>query len=201
MGDALSSLFEGNSCRDKHSSNPAGFIGTMTVYELCRLTYEVLMEYGLAAKRACEAHLAIPAVEHIIEANTLLSGLCHESGGAAAAHAINNGFTVLKQAHNALHGEKVGYGTLASLFLTDKSSKTIDEAYAFCRSIGLPITLSDLGLKDISSEELLKVAQAACHEGESIYSEPTPVSVEAVLAAIKAADEEGRYRKSAKGES
>jgi glycerol dehydrogenase len=196
MGDALSSIFEGDSCRDKHTASPAGFLGTMTVYELCHLTYDVLLEYGLLARKACEAKLVIPAVEHIIEANTLLSGLCHESGGAAAAHAINNGFTVLKQAHGALHGEKVGYGTLASLFLTDKPAETIDAVYSFCQTVGLPTTLSDLGLKNISDEELGKVAQAACAEGESIHSESTPISIKSVLDAIKAADSEGKHRKS-----
>ena len=32
-----------------------------------------------------------PAVEKVIEANTLLSGLGFESGGLAAAHAITTG--------------------------------------------------------------------------------------------------------------
>jgi hypothetical protein len=34
-----------------------------------------LLEYGLAAKISCEAHAVTPALEHIVEANTLLSGL------------------------------------------------------------------------------------------------------------------------------
>jgi hypothetical protein len=35
-----------------------------------------LLEYGVAAKISCEAGVVTPALEHIVEANTLLSGLC-----------------------------------------------------------------------------------------------------------------------------
>lgn len=54
-----------------------------------------------------------PALEHIVEANILLSGLGFESGGLASCHAIHNGFTVLEQTHKYYHGEKVAFGTLA----------------------------------------------------------------------------------------
>lgn len=51
-----------------------------------------------------------PALEHIVEANTLLSGLGFESGGLAAAYAIDNGLTILPATHNYYHGEKVAVG-------------------------------------------------------------------------------------------
>ncbi len=63
--------------------------------------------------RACQASGATtPAVEKIIEANTLLSGIGFESGGRAGAHAIHNGFTMLEECHHMYHGEKVAFGTI-----------------------------------------------------------------------------------------
>jgi len=95
------------------------------MYAITRLCCDTLLEYGLAAKISGEAHAVTPALEHIVEANTLLSGLGFESGGLAAAHAIHNGFTVLEKIHDQQHGEKVAFGTLASLFLTDKPGEII----------------------------------------------------------------------------
>ena len=67
-----------------------------------------------------EAGVVTPALEHVVEANTLLSGVGFESGGVAAAHAIHDGPNGLEATHEYFHGEKVAFGTLASLFLTDK---------------------------------------------------------------------------------
>ena len=86
----------------------------MALAELC---FDTLMEEGVKAKIALEAGVCTPAVEKIIEANTLLSGIGFESVGLAGAHAIHNGLTVLEECHHMYHGEKVAFGTLAQLVL------------------------------------------------------------------------------------
>lgn len=196
IGDALATWFEAESSRQKYAGNMTGDRGSMTTYALAELCYETLLEYGLSAKLSCEARVVTPALERVIEANTLLSGLGFESGGLAAAHAIHNGLTILKETHAYYHGEKVAFGTLASLFLTDKPTETIEEVYDFCVSIGLPITLRDIGLGKVSDDDLMKAARAACAPGETIFNEPLPVTPEMVFAALKAADAEGQYRDS-----
>jgi len=183
------------SCKKKYAKNMTGDVGSMTAYALARVCYKTLLEYGVAAKLSCQVHAVTPALEHIVEVNTLLSGLGFESGGLAAAHAIHNGLTVLEQTHKYYHGEKVAVGTLASLFLTDKPKETIDEVFSFCESVSLPTTLADIGLSAVSDEELMKVAEAACAEGETIHNEPVPVTPEMVFSALKAADVEGKRRK------
>ena len=92
------------------------------------------------------------------------------------------------------HGGKVAIGVLAGLFLADRPSELIDEVYGFCESVGLPTTLSAIGISDASDTELRLVAQAACAEGETIHHEACPVSPEAVFAAIRTADPVGRNR-------
>lgn len=53
-----------------------------------------------------------PALENIIEANTLLSGLGFESAGLAADPCYSQWFTALSgDIHHLTHGEKVAYGT------------------------------------------------------------------------------------------
>jgi glycerol dehydrogenase len=194
MGDALATWFEAESARQKYASNMSGNLGSMTAYALARLCYDTLLENGVAARTANETQVVTIAFEKVVEANTLLSGLGFESGGLAAAHAIHNGLTVLEQTHHNYHGEKVAFGTIASLFLTGKSEAQIDEVYSFCEAVGLPTTLDEIGLENVSDEELMKVAEAACAPGETIHNEPVPVHPRMVVAAFKVANAEGHRR-------
>ena len=149
----------------------------------------------MIAKTSCEQHVVTPALAHVVEANTLLSGLGFESGGLASAHAIHNGLTRLPGTHDYYHGEKVAIGVQAGLFLADRPRSLIDEVYDFCESVGLPTTLADIGVGDVSDDDLRLVAAAACAEGETIHHEPCPVTPDAVFAALRTADLVGRNRK------
>ena len=195
IGDALATYFEAESARVKYAPNMTGDIGSMTAYALAELCFDTLMEYGETAVISASAGVVTPALEKIIEANTLLSGLGFESGGLAAAHAIHNGLTVLEATHAFFHGEKVAFGTLTSLILTDKEPDLIREVFSFCEAVGLPTTLEDIGLKDVSDADLMKAAEASCAEGETIHNEPLPVTADAVFNAMKAADATGRALK------
>ena len=194
MGDALATWFEADSCRIRRAANMTGRPGTMTAYALARLCYDTLLEYGPLAMSAVETQSVTPALDHVVEANTLLSGLGFESGGLAACHAIHNGLTSLRDTHAFWHGEKVAIGVLAALFLTDKRKDMIDEVYGFCESVGLPTTLDDIGLANASDADLELVARTACAPGETIHNEPADVKPETVLWALKTADREGRRR-------
>ncbi|MGF1728937.1 glycerol dehydrogenase [Photobacterium kasasachensis] len=195
MGDALATWFEAESCKQSFATNMTGRFGSMSAYALAHICYTTLLEYGAKAKSANDAGVVTPALEHIIEANTLLSGLGFESGGLAASHAIHNGLTILEPTHAYLHGEKVAFGVLSSLFLTDKPAAKINEVFNFCEAVGLPVTLEQIGLKEVTDEELMAVAEASCAEGETIHNEAMPVTKEMVFAALKAADAEGRLRR------
>jgi glycerol dehydrogenase len=192
MGDALSTWFEAQSCAQKNAPNRSGYPATLSGMALAKLCYETVMTYGVLAKFACEQKVVTPALEHLIEANIFLSGAGFENGGLAAAHAIHDGLTVLEPTHAYYHGEKVAFSTLASLFLTGKDGVTIKTMYAFYRQVGLPTTLADLGLGNVSREDLLRAAQAACIPEETIHNEPIPVDPDIVLAALLTADEAGR---------
>ena len=196
MGDALATWFEARSCCATQSENVCGGIGTLTGLNLAKLCYDTLLEFGLSARIAAERHLVTPALERIVEANILLSGIGFESGGLAAAHSIHNGFTALKETHDFFHGEKVAFGVLAGLQLTDAAAEECKTVYAFCESVGLPTTLADIGLKGCSREKLMRVAEKACAPHEDIHHEAGVITPEKVLNAIMAADAMGVYRKS-----
>lgn len=203
MGDALSTYFEARANVQSYSAVNAGLPcgyrekmcekarGTTAAFALAQLCYQTLMEEGWKAKVSCENHVVTVALEKIVETNILLSGLGFESGGLAAAHAIHDGLTVLEGTHKYFHGEKVAFGTLAQLMLENAPMDEVESVLDFCLSIGLPVCLADIGVEQISDEELMQVAEKACIPEESIYAMPFPITVEAVIAAIKAADAVG----------
>ena len=191
MGDALATWFEAEPCRLAFAPNQCGGLGTLAGYAVARLCYDTVLEYGLAARTACQQEAVTPALAHIVEANTLLSGLGFESGGLAAAHSIHNGLTRLDATHSYLHGEKVAIGVLAGLFLTDKPMSIVREVYGFCELVGLPTTLKDIGLGEASDNELRHGFRGGVRRGRDDPPEPRPVSPDAVFAALKAADRFG----------
>ena len=191
MGDALSTWFEARSCARSNANNIPGGKSTMAALAIAELCYKTLLEDSVKAKAACEAKAVTPALENIIEANILLSGLGFESSGLAAAHAVHNGLTVLEETHHYWHGEKVAFGTIVHLVLENAPMAELKTVIDYCKSVGLPTCLKDLGIKEVTAEKIMKVAKGATAEGETIHNMPFPVTAENVYAAIMAADKLG----------
>ncbi|KAH9925379.1 glycerol dehydrogenase [Epithele typhae] len=153
---------------------------------------EILFRYGKQAYEANKAHAVTPALEAVVEANTLLSGLGFESGGLAAAHAIHNGMTAIEQLHSLLHGEKVAFGTICQLILDGETTAELDRYIEWMVSVDLPVTFELLGIPDVKDDELREVAKLACAPGETIWNLDRVIDPEIVFGAIKGADAAGR---------
>ncbi len=195
MGDALATWFEARSCSQAHSPNVCGGLATLAGLNLARLCYDTLLSYGVSARLAAERHVITPALERIVEANILLSGIGFESGGLATAHAIHNGLTALEETHAFYHGEKVAFGVLAGLQITDTPPEESEAAFSFCEAVGLPTTLADIGLGEVDEARLMAASEKACAPEESIHNEACGVSPRNILYAMVAADAIGRSRK------
>ena len=195
MGDALATWFEARSCSLTHAENECGGLSTLTGLALARLCYDTMLQSGSVAKIAAERRIITPALERIVEANILLSGVGFESGGLASAHSIHNGFTVLQETHAYYHGEKVAFGLLAGLQLIDAPPEESDVVLSFCEKVGLPTTLADIGIRKFNRDILMPVAEKACAPGECIHHEAGRITPEKVLQAILAANAIGEYRK------
>nr|WP_290441244.1 glycerol dehydrogenase [Clostridium sp. CF011] len=192
IGDALATYFEARACKQSNASNMSGGKITKAAYALAELCYNTLLEDSIKAKVAVEIGVCTPAVENIIEANTYLSGIGFESGGLAAAHAIHNGFTVLEECHHLYHGEKVAFGLLAQLVLENSPQEELDDVIGICIDLGLPVTLEEMGIKEIKEEDIRRVAETSCAVGETIHNMPFAVTADDVYAAILGADALGR---------
>ena len=203
MGDASSKVFEGRAVIQSGKSNfvwteyepetKSPLRSTILGFELCKLTARILRKYGRAAMEAAKRHVVTPALEAVVEANTLLSGLGFENTGLAA-HSIYHGLTILgrKMKPHQYHGELVTFGTIVQLVLENVALDIIVKYMKWAHSIGLPINLEELGLSNITDEDLWKVAEKAIAPKEPIHNEPFEVTAEMVFNAIKVADSIGR---------
>ena len=201
IGDALSTFYEARAVAAAGRPNMRGGRSTLAALELARLCRDIVLEDGVAALADCRDRRCGRALERVVEAATLLSGLGFESAGLAAAHAVHNGLTAVPATHGMLHGEKVAFGTLVQLVLearaADNGSARAEadaecgRVAAFLASVGLPRTLSDLGVPVADSPRraaMTLIAARSTAPGETIHNMPFPVDAAAVSAAILQAD-------------
>ncbi len=195
MGDAFATYLEALACDATASPNQCkgGGLRTKSSIALCKLCLETLFDYGVQAKLDNEKGIVSEALENIIEANTLLSGLGFESTGVSMCHAVSNTFTFFPECHSKFHGEKVAYGCLVELEIHDPLNIK-DKTYEFFKRVGLPVTLKEMNLPHLTYEQALMMGNDVAKEDESQYShyEPYPFDAARIADAILAVDRRGR---------
>ncbi len=195
MGDALATWLEAEACHKTRAGNLAGGQATLAALAIARLGYDVLMEHGVEARRAVEKHLVTPAVENVVEANVLLSGIGFESCGVATAHMIANALPSLPACHGLMHGEEVAFGLASQLCLDeDMETARMHRIVDFLIAVGLPVTFEGLGLKGVTREQLAPIGAICGGKGSLCENHPFPVTADDVLDALIAADALGRER-------
>ncbi|MDD5628310.1 MAG: glycerol dehydrogenase [Elusimicrobia bacterium] len=196
MGDALATWPEARAAQRGRSITAAGGTQTMTALAIAELCFDTLMECGLDAKRSAERREVTPALEKVVEANILLSGIGWESGGLACAHAVANALPALSETHGCLHGEKVAFGLMTQLCLEgDLRKEEVLRIAGFMVAAGLPVTLKDLGLAGVAAERLRGFAELVAAEGSVIHSHGFRVTAGQVVEAMRQADALGMKRK------
>ena len=201
MGDALATRYEARTCY----RNPGGraVIGgrpTIAAQAIAELCAQTVFDDGVAAAEANYRGETNPALERVIEANTLLSGIGFESGGVTAAHAVAMGFTRLPAAReDYLHGEMVAMGLLTQLAL-EQSTDECEQVARFCAEVGLPTHLAQLSLDTTADGPALQEAMAHSAATPLMDNEPFDVTPENTWVALLQADETGRAATAAVGD-
>jgi glycerol dehydrogenase len=188
IGDALATWVEARATLRGQGLTMAGGRPTNAASALAKLSWDLLWENALPALDAVRSNVVTPALEKVVEANTLLSGLGFESGGLAAAHAIHNGLTATPQTHGLTHGQKVNLGTITQLVMEGAPTSEIEDFIVFTTKVGLPNSLAEVGLTPSNTTELRAVAEAATVEDETIHNMPFAVTPELVVDALIAVE-------------
>lgn len=185
IGDALAKWYEA-SVSSGHSEQTL----IIAAVQQARVLRDLLLQKSVAALQAPGS----PVWREVVDASVLLAGVIGGLGGAqcrtVAAHAVHNGLTHLLQSHGMLHGEKVAYGILVQLRLEELVQSNWLAATArhqllkFYGEIGLPQSLADLGLMDITLADLARSAEVSCRPGSDIHHLPFAIHADQLMAAM-----------------
>ncbi|MGF1517465.1 MAG: iron-containing alcohol dehydrogenase family protein [Nodosilinea sp.] len=185
IGDGLAKWYEA-----AISSGTSQQTLMVAAVQQARVLRDILLQKTPAALRQWGG----PDWQEVVDATVLLAGVVGGIGGAqcrtVAAHAVHNGLTQLPNRHGILHGEKVAYGILVQLRLEEMGGNAAlaraarQQLLPFYKAAGLPQTLTDLGLGDITLSQLHQAAAFACRESSDIHHLPFTVAPEAVMAAM-----------------
>lgn len=185
IGDALAKWYEA-SVSSGHSSQTL----LIAAVQQARVLRDILLQ------KSAEALQSPGGAEwqEVVDATVLLAGVIGGLGGAqcrtVAAHAVHNGLTHLLASHGTLHGEKVAFGILVQLRLEEMlqgnqlAATARQQLLKFYAEIGLPQSLGDLGLGEISLADLQHAAEVACAEGSDIHRLPFRVVPSQLMAAM-----------------
>lgn len=190
IADALAKWYEAS----VSSGNSADGLVQQAV-QMARVLRDQLMIDSLEALQTPSSEAWV----RVAEACALTAGVMGGLGGArcrtVAAHAVHNGLTQLEACHGSLHGEKVGFGILVQLRLEERlganrlAAQAHRQLLPLLQSLGLPVSLDDLGLAGASLRELQEVCAFACRDGSDLHHLPFPVTPGALLEALVGAAE------------
>lgn len=192
MGDALATYFEARACYRSGAKTMARGTCSETALALSKLCCDTLLKDSAKALEAVEQQIVTPELDAVVEACVYLSGVGFESGGLAAAHAINDGFAHVEQAHHASHGEKVAFGLLAQLQLEHAPQEEWHRVLQYIQSVGLPSTLAELGITNVRESDIRNVAEAATVPTQFTKNVRADITADEVYDAIMAADQAGK---------
>jgi len=181
MGDALATRFEAEGCLAAGAEVHTGGRSSHAAVAIARECYDRIAEHGTDAVTAARRNAVTPALERVVEANVLLSGLGFESGGTAGAHAVQIGLTNGADVRRP-HGELVAFGTVVELVLADRPD-ALAEVVSLCEDLELAVTLDGLGVGD---DQLLAVGEEASTAG--MEREPFEATPRAIADAVRTAD-------------
>lgn len=185
IGDAIAKWYEASV-----SSGQSEATLTIAAVQQARVLRDILLQKSVKALDKIGGE----DWREVVNATVLLAGVIGGLGGAncrtVAAHAVHNGLTHIPAAHHALHGEKVAYGILVQLRLEEMiqgnklAATSRQQLLKFYEEIGLPRSLEDLGLSQVTLEELRQAAIVTCHPNSDIHRLPFKVSPEQLLSAM-----------------
>lgn len=185
IGDALAKWYEASV-----SSGDATATLTISAVQQARILRDILLQKSKVALDNPQGEVW----QEIVDAVVLLPGVIGGLGGAncrtVAAHAVHNGLTHLRETHDLLHGEKVAYGILVQLRLEEMvqnnklAASARQQLLEFYAEIGLPKSLEDLGLENVTLAQLQKVATIACAPESDIHRLPFTVESTELVAAM-----------------
>lgn len=145
IGDAIGKVYEAEACANAQGINMFGARSSLGALHLGRACHAVVLADAEAALAAIDRKVPDAALERVVEATVLMSGLAFESGGLSISHSMTRGLTAVPAYTAALHGFQVAYANLVQIRMENRPEAEIRALAEFHARIGLPRSLTELG--------------------------------------------------------
>lgn len=148
---------------------------------------ETMKELAPEALESIARHEITPAFENV------LSMIMHNCGPLGMicttgyAHILDEMFLYFEATHRIPHGLRVGYATIPMLCRQGADDDEIRSYIAFCKSAGIPTTLGELGLENVSRSEWMDAFNATLARSMNHLSLPFPTTADDLLDSLAAA--------------
>jgi glycerol dehydrogenase len=190
MGGAIGVSYEAEACMLSRAKTTAGGSPSFLAAQSAVTARKVILKNGITAAICNGLGRWSPALESVVEANFLLSGIGFENGGLAVAHSIYHGYRSINK-KDCFHGEVVSFGTLVQMIIECRGEDELGTIMNFYREVGLPYTFKHLHIED--DHEIREIAKAAYNHGTA-RNMHLPVSPSVIYDAMVLADALGhRY--------
>ncbi|HBE18894.1 MAG TPA: oxidoreductase [Cyanobacteria bacterium UBA11367] len=185
IGDAIAKWYEASV---SSGNSPSSLI--IAAVQQARVLRDILFQNSADAIKQPGSEVW----REVVDATVLLAGVIGGLGGSqcrtVAAHAVHNGLTHIATTHKTLHGEKVAFGILVQLRLEEMVAgnqlavAARQQLLKFYGEVGLPQSLDDLGLGNITLAQLHSAAEISCHPDSDIHRLPFEVVPQQLMAAM-----------------
>lgn len=185
IGDALAKKFEGESSQAHGGFNAHFSYALRTAGYIADGCYRTIRENAVEALTAAGTGQPNAALEAVVEANILMAGLAFENMGLGLAHGLTRGLVRIPVVSRAPHGFHVAYGLLVQLETEGRSADFIEDIMAFYGQIGLPRSLTEMGLTDVDAATIEMIATCTAVAPEGAYlvvAVDAPALIEAMTA-------------------
>lgn len=187
IGDAVAKVFEAEGCAAGTGVTPLGTRPLSIAVTIGRACYEALRLHAEQALADCEAGRVTDAVERVVEAVVLMSGLAFENGGLSLAHSLTRGLMRVDGSRDLLHGYHVAWGALVQVQAEGRPEEEIRDLARFLEAVGLPTCSRDLHLQEPLDDQHRTIARYTM-TAPHLANLPLAVDAADVIAAIEAVD-------------
>lgn len=188
IGDALAKKFEGEASAAVGGLNAHYARQTQAARYIADGCYRTIREHAVEALAAAGTGQPNEAFEAVVEANILLAGLAFENMGLSTAHSLPRALGRIPGADRVAHGLHVAYGVLVQLAAEGRDAAFLGDLMAFYAAIGLPRSLTAMGLERIEPDLLHEIAVNAAVAPDGAYL-VVPYSTDELIAAMNRIEE------------
>jgi len=158
IGDQLGTYYEGIHALEQDYKN----WDTVDRMSRCYLETngQIVLEFAREAVESVKRKEITHAFEHVVNCVSFETGPLGQMCNGYLAHIMDEMLLEFAPCRKLFHGERVAYGALAELSNLGRQAE-LEPLAALYRDIGLPCTLDDLGIPEVTYEHLLEAAKRA----------------------------------------